>query len=108
MVFFFYSNCYYKKDILIGFLSRIVPLRRQMWLEQKHQKDQGKKITNETKVKSPLKVIIMSATLRVEDFTSNETLFKIPPPVINIPARQYPVCFIFVYKIFYFIYFCIY
>lgn len=32
----------------------------------------------------PLKLIIMSATLRVEDFTENENLFKIPPPVINV------------------------
>lgn len=33
----------------------------------------------------------MSATLRVSDFTSNTTLFRSPPPVINIPARQHPV-----------------
>jgi ATP-dependent RNA helicase DHX37/DHR1 len=81
-------------DILIGFLSRIVPLRRQLWLEQTQQapanKPGDKKIKK--KVTSPLKLIIMSATLRVEDFTSNQALFKVPPPVINIPARQYPVC----------------
>ena len=39
----------------------------------------------------PLRLIIMSATLRVTDFTENKTLFTIPPPVINIGARQYPV-----------------
>lgn len=33
----------------------------------------------------------MSATLRVEDFTSNPILFPVPPPVINITARQHPV-----------------
>ena len=44
-------------DILIGLLSRIVPLR--------HKKG------------SPLKLIIMSATLKVEDFTKNERLFKV-------------------------------
>lgn len=33
----------------------------------------------------------MSATLRVEDFTTNPTLFSTPPPVINIPTRQHPV-----------------
>lgn len=36
-------------------------------------------------------VIVMSATLRVTDFTQNEKLFKRPPPVINVQARQFPV-----------------
>lgn len=58
-------------DILIGLLSRIVPLRN--------------------KKGDPLKLIIMSATLRLEDFTMNKRLFKIPPPVIKVEARQYPV-----------------
>lgn len=58
-------------DILVGLLSRIVPLR------QKHGR--------------PLKLIIMSATLRVEDFTNNRQLFKIPPPVISVDTRQFPV-----------------
>eukprot|EP00090_Calanus_glacialis_P000206 TRINITY_DN10139_c0_g1_i2.p1 TRINITY_DN10139_c0_g1~~TRINITY_DN10139_c0_g1_i2.p1 ORF type:complete len:1165 (-),score=488.14 TRINITY_DN10139_c0_g1_i2:35-3529(-) len=58
-------------DILIGLLSRIVPLR--------HKKG------------SPLKVIIMSATLRVSDFTENSRMFKIPPPVISVESRQFPV-----------------
>jgi ATP-dependent RNA helicase DHX37/DHR1 len=40
----------------------------------------------------PLKVIIMSATLRVADFTENRALFPTgPPPLLSIPARQYPV-----------------
>lgn len=29
-------------------------------------------------------MIIMSATLRVEDFTENRYLFKTPPPVIQV------------------------
>ncbi|KAH9497636.1 ATP-dependent RNA helicase dhx37 [Dermatophagoides farinae] len=58
-------------DILIGFLSRIVQVRHRNG--------------------DPLKLIIMSATLRVEDFTENKHLFKIPPPVIKIDSRQYPV-----------------
>ncbi|XP_072034599.1 probable ATP-dependent RNA helicase DHX37 [Amphiura filiformis] len=58
-------------DILIGLLSRIVPLR--------HKKNK------------PLKLIIMSATLRVEDFTENKTLFKVTPPVIKVDSRQYSV-----------------
>ncbi|KAL1124556.1 hypothetical protein AAG570_001180 [Ranatra chinensis] len=58
-------------DILIGLLSRIVPLRN--------------------KRKDPLKLIIMSATLRIEDFTQNKHLFKDPPPVIKVESRQFPV-----------------
>lgn len=58
-------------DILIGLLSRIIQLR--------HKKN------------NPLKLIIMSATLRVEDFTKNTRLFKEPPPVIKVDARQFPV-----------------
>lgn len=58
-------------DILIGLLSRIIQLRN--------------------KKNNPLKLIIMSATLRVEDFTKNTRLFKVPPPVIKVDARQFPV-----------------
>uniref|UniRef100_A0A8C0FSQ3 Activating signal cointegrator 1 complex subunit 3 n=1 Tax=Bubo bubo TaxID=30461 RepID=A0A8C0FSQ3_BUBBB len=58
-------------DILIGLLSRIVPLREKKGL--------------------PLKLIVMSATLRVEDFTDNNRLFSVTPPVIQVDARQFPV-----------------
>lgn len=58
-------------DILIGMLSRAVKLRRE----------KGK----------PLKLIIMSATLRVSDFSENKQLFKLAPPIIKVEARQYPV-----------------
>lgn len=58
-------------DILIGLLSRIVPLRN--------------------KRNDPLKLIIMSATLRVEEFVENTKLFKVKPPVINVETRQFPV-----------------
>lgn len=58
-------------DILVGLLSRIVPLRQKRG--------------------QSLKLIIMSATLRVEDFTKNLQLFKTPPPVISVDARQFPV-----------------
>lgn len=58
-------------DILVGLLSRIVLLRQ--------------------KRNDPLKLIIMSATLRVEDFTKNTSLFKSPPPVLSVEARQFPV-----------------
>ncbi|KAF9312627.1 putative ATP-dependent RNA helicase DHR1 [Podila horticola] len=49
-------------DILIGALSRIVRLRRE----------ESKKDREATK---PLKLIIMSATLVIEEFTKNERLF---------------------------------
>lgn len=58
-------------DILVGLLSRIVLLRQ--------------------KRNDPLKLIIMSATLRVEDFTKNNQLFKTPPPVLSVETRQFPV-----------------
>lgn len=32
----------------------------------------------------PMKLIIMSATLRIEDFTENKRLFRSPPPVIKV------------------------
>eukprot|EP00730_Choanoeca_flexa_P002913 TRINITY_DN11227_c0_g1_i1.p1 TRINITY_DN11227_c0_g1~~TRINITY_DN11227_c0_g1_i1.p1 ORF type:complete len:1025 (+),score=270.17 TRINITY_DN11227_c0_g1_i1:211-3075(+) len=73
-------------DILIGLLSRIVPLRRSM-----HDKDKKEGKSDED-CTPPLKLVIMSATLRVEDFTSNERLFPNRQlPVINIEARQFPV-----------------
>ncbi|MEE6514218.1 hypothetical protein FKM82_022233 [Ascaphus truei] len=58
-------------DILIGLLSRIVPLRK--------------------KKGHPLKLIIMSATLCIEDFTENKRLFPVAPPVIKVDTRQFPV-----------------
>lgn len=39
----------------------------------------------------PLKLVLMSATLRVEDFISGQRLFRDPPPVIEVPTRQFPV-----------------
>ncbi|KAK5175980.1 putative ATP-dependent RNA helicase DHR1, partial [Cryomyces antarcticus] len=40
----------------------------------------------------PLKLIIMSATLRISDFTENKRLFRDgPPPLVKAEGRQYPV-----------------
>lgn len=58
-------------DILIGLLTRIVSLRNKRG--------------------ESLKLIIMSATLRVEDFINNPRLFKEKPPVISVESRQFPV-----------------
>ncbi|KAI8103074.1 hypothetical protein M9434_005859 [Picochlorum sp. BPE23] len=67
-------------DILLGMLSRVVKLRRKMFEE-----------SGEEHGVVPLKLIIMSATLRIADFVENKKLFSDPPPVINVDARQYPV-----------------
>ena len=61
-----------------GLLSRVVPLRRSM-SQEVHSQVQ------------PLKLLIMSATLRIDDFTGNRRLFPMPPPLVHVPARQYPV-----------------
>ncbi|KAJ2331293.1 putative ATP-dependent RNA helicase DHR1, partial [Coemansia sp. RSA 2671] len=65
-------------DILLGVLSRVVRLRHKLALESpdKHR---------------PLKLVIMSATLRVDDFVKNARLFPTPPPVINVQSRQHSV-----------------
>lgn len=81
-------------DILIGLLSRIAPLRAQMAKEeleafQSLATDQER--AEAPKPIQPLKLVIMSATLRVEDFTKNQRLFPTPPPVLRVDARQYPV-----------------
>ena len=73
-------------DVLLGMLSRIVALRRQMYEEM-----EGDGNADHVVRVAPLKLIIMSATLRVDDFVENKKLFKDPPPVINVQARQYPV-----------------
>lgn len=65
-------------DILIGMLSRCVKLRAR---EHAINPEQNKK----------LKLVVMSATLRVADFSENHALFSSPPPVLNVEARQFPV-----------------
>ncbi|GAA6009925.1 hypothetical protein JCM11491_000868 [Sporobolomyces phaffii] len=65
-------------DVLIGVLSRVAKLRESQWKSGKA----GAK---------PLRLIIMSATLRVSDFSENPTLFPKPPPVLHVTARQHPV-----------------
>ena len=65
-------------DILIGMVSRIVDLRATMSREDE-------------KIK-PLKLVIMSATLRITDFLENSNLFRSgTPPLIQAEGRQYPV-----------------
>ncbi|KAL0702209.1 hypothetical protein Bca4012_058331 [Brassica carinata] len=60
-------------DILIGMLTRVMKIRQEYFKDH------------------PLKLILMSATLRVEDFVSEKRLFPKPPLVIEVPTRQYSV-----------------
>ncbi|CAH8558353.1 unnamed protein product [Schistosoma haematobium] len=70
-------------DVILGLISMVVRLRRQRFTDN---------IPTNGKVLSPLKLIIMSATLKVDDFAENRRLFPHnPPPIIHIESRQYPV-----------------
>ena len=72
-------------DILIGMVSRIVDLRAAM-------NEEDPKVT-------PLKLVIMSATLRVSDFLENLNLFRSgTPPLLQADGRQYPVTMHFARK----------
>ncbi|GJN85775.1 DEAH-box RNA helicase [Purpureocillium lilacinum] len=71
-------------DILIGMLSRVIKLRAELAQEDPTFK--------------PLKLIIMSATLRIEDLTMNTKLFATPPPVLEVEGRQHPVTIHFARK----------
>ena len=65
-------------DVLIGLLSVALPLR--------------KKAAAEDPSIVPLKLVLMSATLRVEDFTKNDRLFPCgAPAVVTVPGRTHPV-----------------
>ncbi|PIA57500.1 hypothetical protein AQUCO_00600312v1 [Aquilegia coerulea] len=77
-------------DILIGMLSRTILERQKLYQYQQEKVLSGASINPENII-SPLKLVIMSATLRVEDFVSQRNLFLEPPPVIEVPARQFPV-----------------
>lgn len=69
-------------DLLIGMLSRIVPLRASLAAEGTIV--EGERIT-------PLKFVIMSATMRVSDFRDNRILLPREPPMLNVEARRFPV-----------------
>jgi ATP-dependent RNA helicase DHX37/DHR1 len=64
-------------DILIGMVSRVIKLRSDL--------------AKDDPTIRPLKLIIMSATLRVEDMTQNANLFPVPPPVVEVEGRQHAV-----------------
>ncbi|KAK4492608.1 hypothetical protein RD792_003426 [Penstemon davidsonii] len=105
-------------DILIGMLSRVIQERRlnrislifhfyikkfvftfflnlHPFCQREYEEQQKRILSGETiepdKKMYPLKIVLMSATLRVEDFVSGKRIFRNPPPVIEVPTRQYPV-----------------
>ncbi|PFH31668.1 helicase associated domain (ha2) protein [Besnoitia besnoiti] len=65
-------------DLLIGLLSRAVKLRRAKFESGELQLP-------------PLKLVIMSASLRAKDFTDNANLFCPAPALLSIPAKQFHV-----------------
>ncbi|KAI3449441.1 hypothetical protein Pfo_006106 [Paulownia fortunei] len=77
-------------DILIGMLSRVIQERQREYEEQQKRILAGETIECDNRI-YPLKLVLMSATLRVEDFVSGRRIFRDPPPVIEVPTRQYPV-----------------
>ena len=64
-------------DLLLGILSRVNKAREEL--------------REEVPSLEPLKLIIMSATLRIEEITNNAKLFPTPPRIVEAEGRQYPV-----------------
>lgn len=77
-------------DILIGMLSRVIQQRQIIYEEQQRKVFSGERISPGSMI-FPLKLVLMSATLRVDDFVSGRRIFRNPPPVIEVPTRQFPV-----------------
>lgn len=79
-------------DILIGLLTRIVRLREKQWVSTACEGPGAK--GKQKDAPRPLRLIIMSATLRVHDFVANQSLFPArvgPPPVLEVQGRQHEV-----------------
>jgi hypothetical protein len=76
-----------------GMLSKVLPLRRAQAAveQQRYAALSEEQRASYAAPLQPLKLVIMSATMRVGDFQS-ATLFPAGlPPVIQVEARQYPV-----------------
>ncbi len=78
---------------VVGMLSKVLPLRRaQAAIEQKkYDSLTPEEQENCTLPLQPLKLIIMSATMRVNDFQNPRLFPERMPPIIKVEARQYPV-----------------
>lgn len=72
-------------DILVSLLSRIAQARADLAFRERSE-------SPPRFATFPLRLVIMSATLRVKDFLENERLFpQEKPRAIKVEARQYPV-----------------
>ncbi|KAL6538007.1 hypothetical protein OROGR_011995 [Orobanche gracilis] len=72
-------------DILIGMLSLVIQKRQSKYETQEKQILAGETIERENKI-YPLKLVLMSATLRVEDFGNK--IFRSPPPVFEVETPK--------------------
>ncbi|EPE02283.1 deah-box rna helicase [Ophiostoma piceae UAMH 11346] len=84
-------------DVLIGVASRVNTMRKEVNRMREEELEGSSTVTTYTPMK-PLKIIVMSATLQVTEFTQNPKLFLEPPRVIDIEGRQYPVTVHFAQK----------
>lgn len=66
-------------DILISLLVKVVQIRAQKSLMELSNKDSIEQV-----LVSPLRLVIMSATLRLTDFLNNPRIFKQKPPLIHV------------------------
>ena len=74
-------------DLLIGLLSRVIRIRAKLSIKERTSEGSSKPYKMH-----PLRLIIMSATLRITDFTENRYLF--PEEKLNtilVEARMFPV-----------------
>ena len=69
-------------DILVSLLTRIAHARTSLAYKER-QEFSNHPSTNPSFKYYPLRLVVMSATLRVEDFQTNERLF--PPSIANKP-----------------------
>ncbi|WOK92629.1 hypothetical protein Cni_G01320 [Canna indica] len=70
----------------------------KLYAEQQEKILEGATISPENML-TQLRLVLMSATLQVEDFVANNKLFDQRPPVLEVPVRQFPVTIHFSKKI---------
>jgi hypothetical protein len=87
-----YSEVIYAEMYVIIYTSIVMQSIYEDHCKKKNESCRlGNMVTASDTTIMPLKLVIMSATLRVEDFTSNRRMFPVDVPVIKVPARQFPV-----------------
>ena len=79
-------------DLLIGFISQILKIRYILWKRKMKYNNNIDTNNEEGKFVLPLRLIIMSATLRVTEFSENKIFSNLlKPRIVEISTRQYPV-----------------